>query len=77
MTLEPEPQTQDIELDIRPFKERLRKKLPPESPVLVDLLTEPDSMSITKAEVLIPHYLQRLERELDKYESTGPLVLKT
>jgi hypothetical protein len=34
-------------------------------------------MPIAKAEVLIPHYLQRLERELEKYESTGPLVLKT
>jgi hypothetical protein len=64
-------------VDMRPIKEKLRKKLPAESIVLTDLLKEPDSMPIAKAEVLIPHYLQRLERELEKYESKGPLVLKT
>ena len=63
-------------VDMRPIKERLKKKLPPESIVLADLLKEPDSMPIARAEVLIPHYLQRLERELEKYESKGPLVLK-
>ena len=74
-----EPETKfpnDGTVNVRPFKERLRKKLPPDSAVLVDLLNEPDSMSVTRAEVLIPHYLQRLERELEKYESKGPLVLK-
>jgi hypothetical protein len=66
----------DGHVDMRRFKEKLRKKLPPESTVLTDLLNEPDSMPVAKAEVLIPHYLQRLERELEKYESKGPLVLK-
>lgn len=64
-------------VDIRPIKEKLKKNLPPESVVLTDLLKEPDSMPIGKAEVLIPHYLQRLERELERYESRGPLVLRT
>lgn len=62
-------------VDMRPIKDTLRKKVPPESIVLMDLLKKPDSMPTAKAEVLIPHYLQRLERELDKYESKGPLVL--
>jgi len=53
-------------VDMRAFKERLREKLPPDSPVLSDLLAEPDSLPIGKAEVLIPHYLQRLERELER-----------
>jgi hypothetical protein len=52
-------------IDMRAFKERLGKKLPPDSGVLIDLLSEPDSMPIGRAEVLIPHYLQRLERELE------------
>lgn len=64
-------------VDMRAFKERLREKLPPDSPVLTDLLDEPDSMPIGKAEILIPHYLQRLERELEKYERRGPLVLRS
>ena len=67
----------DGSVDMRPIKEKLKKKLPPGSIVLTDLLEEPDSMPIAKAEVLIPHYLQRLERELEKYESKGPLVLRT
>jgi hypothetical protein len=66
----------DGSVDLRPFKEKLKKRLPSESFVLIDLLNEPDSMPSTRAEVLIPHYLQRLERELEKYESKGPLVLK-
>ena len=49
-------------VDLRDFKERLRKKLPRDSPVLSDLLLEPDSMPADRAEVLIRHYLQRLER---------------
>ncbi len=62
-------------VDMRAFKERLREKLPPDSPVLADLLAEPDSMPIGKAEVLIPHYLQRLERELEsKGAPRGPLL---
>ncbi len=74
-----EPETRlpnDGSLDLRPLKEKLKKKLPLESVVLADLLKEPDSMPIARAEVLIPHYLQRLESELEKYESRGPLVLK-
>jgi len=62
-------------VDMRAFKERLREKLPTDSPVLADLLAEPDSLPIAKAEVLIPHYLQRLERELEKNgASRGPLL---
>lgn len=62
-------------VDLRSLKERLRGKLPPDSPVLADLLAEPDSLPIGKAEVLVPHYLQRLERELEKKgASRGPLL---
>ncbi len=64
-------------VDLRAFKEKLRAKLPPDSPVLSDLLQEPDSMPVDRAAVLIPHYLLRLERELEKYESRGPLLLKS
>jgi hypothetical protein len=64
-------------IDIRPLKEKLRRKLPPDSPVLVDLLAEPDLMRVENAEVLIPHYLSRLERELERYETAGPLVLRS
>jgi hypothetical protein len=56
-------------VDVHSFKERLREKLPPDSPMLADLLAEPDSMPVGKAEVLIPHYLQRLERELERREA--------
>ncbi len=58
-------------VDMRAFKERLREKLSPDSPVLSDLLAEPDSLPVGKAEVLIPHYLQRLERELERHEARG------
>jgi len=62
-------------VDMRAFKERLREKLPTDSPVLADLLAEPDSLPVGKAEVLIPHFLQRLERELErKGASRGPLL---
>jgi hypothetical protein len=64
-------------IDMRPLKEKLRKKLPPDSPVLIDLLAEPDSMPVESAEVLIPHYLRRLERELERYQTAGPLVLRS
>jgi hypothetical protein len=64
-------------IDMRPFKEKLRSKLPPDSPVLIDLLGEPDSMPVRKAEILIPHYLERLERELERHEARGPLVLRS
>lgn len=67
----------DGSVDLRPFKEKLKKRLPFESVVLTDLVNEPDSMPATRAEVLVPHYLQRLERELEKSESKGPLVLRT
>jgi hypothetical protein len=63
-------------VDLRQFKEKLAKKLPHDNPVLVDLLSEPDNMTIARAEVLIPHYLQRLERELEKDEVRGPIVLR-
>jgi hypothetical protein len=66
----------DQRIDIRPFKERLRRKLPPDSSVLTDLLKEPDSMTVSTAEVLIPHYLQRLERELESRETGRPLVMR-
>jgi len=55
-------------VNIRSFRDGLKKRLPPGSPVLIDLLNEPDSMAISKAEILIPHHLQRLDREL---EGTG------
>ena len=64
-------------VDIRAFKEGLKKKLPPDSLVLTDLLHEPDSMPISRADVLVPHYQQRLERELEKYEASGPPVLRS
>jgi hypothetical protein len=63
-------------VDMRPLKEKLRKKLPSDSPVLADLLREPDSMTVESAEVLIPHYLRRLERELSDQEATKPLLLR-
>lgn len=63
-------------VDLRPFKERMRGALPAGSPLLSDLLLEPDSMPVDRAEVLVPHYLRRLERELEKYEAQGPLVLR-
>jgi hypothetical protein len=66
----------DQNVDMRPFKERLKRKLPPDSGVLIDLLSEPDSMSVSTAEILIPHYLQRLERELEKREKSRPLVMR-
>jgi len=62
---------------MRRFKESLGKRLPRDSAVLMDLLEEPDSMSVARAEVLIPHYLQRLERDLEKNGQDGPLVLRS
>ena len=62
---------QDVEpnevrvVDLGSLKKKLEKKLPHDSPVLGDLLREPDLMPLTTAEVLIPHYLRRLERELE------------
>jgi hypothetical protein len=76
MKSESAPHTSNA-VDIRGLKEKLRKKLPPDSPVLLDLLREPDSMAVESAEILIPHYLQRLERELERYETVGPLVLRS
>lgn len=66
----------DQNVDMRPFKERLKRKLPPDSGVLIDLLSEPDSMPVSTAEVLILRYLQRLERELEKREKSRPLVMR-
>lgn len=63
-------------VDIRQLKERLRGKLPPDSAVLADLLSEPDSMSVARAEVLIPHYLKKLERELRNRDTSGQLRLR-
>jgi hypothetical protein len=62
-------------VDLRSFKEKIRARLPADSPVLSDLLLEPDSMSADSAAVLIPHYLRRLERELEGYQASGPAVL--
>jgi hypothetical protein len=42
-----------------------------------DLLLEPDSMPIDRAEGLIPHYLKRLEREVEKYEASGRIVFRS
>lgn len=64
-------------IDMRPLKEKLKKKLPADSPVLIDLLAEPDLMQVENAEILIPHYLRRLERELERYETARPLVLRS
>lgn len=63
-------------VDLRPFKGRMRGLLPAGSPFLSDLLLEPDSMPVDRAEVLIPHYLRRLERELERYALPGPLALR-
>ncbi len=63
-------------VDLHAFKEKLRVKLPDGSPVLSDLLLEPDSMPADRAAVLVPHYLRRLERELERSEAQGPLVLR-
>ena len=60
---------------LRLFKEKLRSKLPANSPVLCDLLQEPDVMPADRAAVLVPHYLRRLERELESYQVSGPAVL--
>ncbi|MDA4122794.1 MAG: hypothetical protein OK456_06410 [Thaumarchaeota archaeon] len=40
-------------VDMRPLKGKLRKKLPPESSVLIDQLAEPDLVRVENAEVLI------------------------
>jgi hypothetical protein len=64
-------------VDLQPLKEKLKKKLPSGSAVLADFLSESDSMPVGRAEVLIPHYLKRLERELEEYQPRGPLVLKS
>jgi len=76
MNSENEPHSKNT-IDLRPLKEKLRKTLPSDSPVLADLLREPDSMPVESAEILIPHYLRRLERELERYETAGPLVLRS
>jgi hypothetical protein len=57
------------------LKKKLEKSLPRDSPVLIDILREPDLMPLTTAKVLIPHYLRRLERELDRSEVPGKPVL--
>ena len=69
-----EPSRQST-VDLKSFKAKLRSKLPAASLVLGDLLLEPDSMPADKAAVLIPHYLRRLERELESYQPSGPAVL--
>ena len=68
-------ETSQESIDLRPFKEKLRSKLPTNSSILSDLLLEPDSMPVDRAAVLIPHYLRRLERELETYQVSGPAVL--
>ena len=62
-------------VDFHSFKEKLRARLPADSSVLSDLLLEPDAMPADSAAVLIPHYLRRLERELESYQVSGPAVL--
>jgi hypothetical protein len=63
-------------VDLRPFKEKLRAKLPANSSVLSDLLLEPEAMPADKAAVLIPHYLRRLERELAACAPSGPRIIR-
>ncbi|HEV2225992.1 MAG TPA: hypothetical protein VGR56_04205 [Nitrososphaerales archaeon] len=63
-------------VDLRGLKEGLRRKLPPDSPILSDLLLEPDIMAVPMAEVLVPHYLRRLERELESRSEPGIPVLR-
>lgn len=63
-------------VDLRPFKEKLRARLPANSPILSDLLQEPDAMPPDRAAVLVPHYLRRLERELEIHARQGPPVLR-
>jgi len=62
-------------VDLHSFKEKVRAKLPSNSPLLSDLLQEPDAMPADRAAVLVPHYLRRLERELESYQVSGPAVL--
>ena len=62
-------------VDLHSFKEKLLSQLPTGSSVLSDLLLEPDVMPADKAAVLIPHYLRRLEKELESYQPSGPAVL--
>ena len=62
-------------VDLRSFKEKMCSKLPTDSSLLQDLLLEPDDMPADRAAVLIPHYLRRLERELDTFQVSGPAVL--
>ena len=65
----------DAAVDLRSLKDKLRRRLPAGSPALQDLLQEPDAMPADRAAVLIPHYLRRLERELETYQVSGPAVL--
>ena len=60
-------------VDLRSFKEKIRAKLPEDSHVLSDLLLEPDAMPVGRAEVLIPNYLSRLERELEREKAAPSL----
>jgi hypothetical protein len=62
-------------VELRSFKEKVRARLPADSPVLSDLLLEPDNMPADRAAILVPHYLRRLERELESYQVSGPAVL--
>lgn len=62
-------------VDLRPFKDKIRARLPANSPLISDLLLEPDFMPADKAAVLIPHYLRKLEREIESYQVSGPAVL--
>ena len=64
-------------VNLRSFKEKMRSKLPADSPLLRDLLLEPDDMPADKAAVLVPHYLRRLEREVEGYTLSGPLVIRS
>ena len=64
-------------VDLRSFKEKLRSKLPTNRLVITALLSAPDNIPADRAAVLIPHYLRRLEREIEGYAPSGPLIIRS
>ena len=58
---------------IRRFGKSQALRIRTEGSVLADLLLEPDAIPLGRAEVLIPDYLSRLERELER-ERAAPSI---